>query len=130
MNATLSQEAELITRSVARWGSLTAAVLYGVVWATDKVQDPVLSLDLAVYTTATTLVFVGYALAWREPWEVIGSVLALVATVTAYTCLSFGPMPLPSPLLLLVGVPALLHLLAVGLHRLPHVRPAKPTTAG
>ena len=123
MNATTIHEAESVTRSVARWGSGAAAVIFGLAF----IADPELSWEI-VFTSAvpiglTVAMFAGYALAWTERFEVLGSVIALVSMIAAYLAnvvVQYGgflPVYLPHPFFLAVGLPAFIHLAAVVLHR-------------
>jgi hypothetical protein len=125
MNAKAIHEAEFVTRSIARWGSAAAAIIFGLAF----IADPVLSREIvfgsAVPIGLTVAMFAGYTLAWTERFEVLGSVIALVSMIAAYFAnmtalyLYGGPLSvhLPNPLFLAVGIPALIHLVAVVLHR-------------
>lgn len=108
---------ETLTRTIARWGSLVAAVMLAVAYLLDVKHDPFLSFELGAFTTLMVTAMAGYALAWTERWEALGSVVAVVASLGAYfLALAFGSV-LPNPAFLLVSLPALLHLYAVWLHR-------------
>ncbi|QDV74583.1 hypothetical protein [Botrimarina mediterranea] len=107
---------ELVTRRVAQWGSLAAALLFGLAYTMERDHDIFGTYYLATYTALVVATFVGYAIAWSPRYEVIGSVVALAASLGAYFIAPPFDMPLPNPAFLLVGLPALLHLLAVWLH--------------
>jgi hypothetical protein len=122
MDATLhgaakpANDPETFTRRVAQWGSLAAAALFATAYATEYNRNISESLDLFAYTACVVAIFAGYALAWAPRGEVVGSLIAIGATVVAYcvaTPTGFTPV---SPTFLLVALPAALHLVAVGLH--------------
>ncbi|MEO0531676.1 MAG: hypothetical protein AAF266_14040 [Planctomycetota bacterium] len=118
MNATRLREIERSSRQVACWGSLAAAVLWAGCWVVDSAWSAPQSIDLAVYSVATVALFVGYAVAWRRRWEASGSFIAVAAIAVAYFTMSVGPWwTPPHPAMLLVALPAVLHLVAVALHR-------------
>lgn len=109
-------EAERATRSVARFGSIVAGGLLGLACLTDLVRHAALNGEVVVFTAAIALMIVGYALAWMPAWETLGSVLALASLAVAFVATD-GLLHLPEDLLLLgVGLPAVMHLLAVALH--------------
>ena len=116
MNATTIHETELMTRSIARWGSVVAAIIFGVAFAT----DPTLSWHIVSKQIAQimliSVIFLGYALAWTKRFEVLGSSIALLAMIAVYSVMiSTGGSP--ALVFLAVGAPAAFHLLAVILHR-------------
>ncbi len=114
--ATPVRPSELVTRRVAQWGSLAAALLFGLAYAMERDHDIFVTSYLATYTGLVVATFVGYAIAWLPRYEVIGSVVALAASLAAYFIATPFEMPLPNAAFLLVGLPALLHLFAVWLH--------------
>jgi uncharacterized membrane protein len=117
MYATATLSKEFLTRRVAQWGSLAAALLFGLAYAMERDHDIFSTYYLATYTGLVVATFVGYAVAWSARYEVIGSVLALAASLGAYFIAPPFDMPLPNPAFLLVGLPAMLHLFAVWLRR-------------
>jgi hypothetical protein len=123
MNATTIHEAEFVTRSIARWGSAAAAIIFGLAFITDPALTRDRVFDSAVPIGLTVAIFAGYALAWTERFETLGSVIALVSMIAAYLAHvqvmygGFLPVYLPNPFVLAVGIPALIHLVAVVLHR-------------
>lgn len=119
MTTTSIQETELVTRTIARWGSAAAALIFGIAFLTDKGLYWSIVCGQFVQILLVVTIFFGYALAWKMRFEVLGSLIALAAMlgVVAYGWTqaaqgTFGP----GPLFLVVGVPALLHLVAVMLH--------------
>lgn len=117
----LITDSESFTRRLARWGSVAAAMLFALAFATERDHNVFESPDLFAYTACVVAVFVGYALAWSPRGELVGSLLAIVATVAAY-CVVTPPGYTPiSPAFLLVALPAALHFAAVVIHgrRLP-----------
>ena len=134
MNATIVLEAESVTRSIARWGSAAAAIIFGVGFVTDRALSwQIVSLQL-LPIGFIVIMFAGYALAWTKRFEALGSVIALISTIAACVSLMLAipPPPLGVPShsrlfflpFLAVGVPALVHLVAIALHRyvLIHVK--------
>ena len=120
MNATTIHEAESVTRSIARWGSAAAAIIFGFAFVTDEMLrwyiDPSQVFQIGTIM-AISAIFVGYALAWLNRFEVLGSVIALVSMAAVYViCILTDNVP-PGLFFLAVGLPALFHLVAVGLHR-------------
>lgn len=117
MNAATIRETETVTRSIARWGSLAAAVVLGVGFATDER----LSWSVATSNLPTiglmVVMFVGYAIAWTERFEVAGSLIAVAAmiAIAIYTFMVIETAPDYFPLAL--GIPALFHLVAVAFHK-------------
>lgn len=124
MTTATVREAETLTRSIARWGSLAAAIIFGVFFATDQTLTVEFVSTLLIQIALISLIFAGYALAWTRRYEVIGSVIALLAIVGVYLYSLLPGIHAPTPSFLAVGIPALLHLCAVVLHRyvLPRVR--------
>ena len=120
---------EPVTRSTARWSSAAAAIIFCTAFITDErlswnvVSGPPDQIGLMV---TLFVLFAGYALAWTKRYEVLGSVIALVSMIAAYVVCyilcrllygGFCTLDLPSPFFLAVGLPALIHLVAVVLHR-------------
>ena len=117
MTTATVKETEFLTRSIARWGSVAAAIVFGATFLTDKFRTWEMMSDQAVQIALIVAVFVGYALAWTKRFEVSGSVIALAAIVGVYLN-SFSPtVHPPHPIFLAVGAPALFHLVAVVMHR-------------
>lgn len=120
---TPTKETEFTTRSIARWGSLAAALLFGIVFVADmftvttgKLRWELISNN-AVQIALILAVFVGYALAWTVRYEVLGSAIAVLAIVVVFVYhLLIQEIPL-SYAFAWVGVPALFHLIAVLLHK-------------
>jgi len=126
MNTASIQETELVTRSIARWGSAAAAIIFGVAFATDNLLDWHIVSSQFVHILLVVTIFVGYAIAWTKRFEVLGSVIALAAMIGVFVyVLSQGvpSFPEPAPIFLAVGAPALFHLVAVMLHRYDLSRP-------
>lgn len=117
MNATTLRECESITRVVALWGSVLAAIVFGFGFLTDRMLSYSLVVGQADQIVLVLLVFGGYLLAWKKEYEVIGSVLALVAVTVFYAWCSLYEEVILHPVVLVVAAPALFHLLAVALHR-------------
>lgn len=118
MNATAIQETESVTRTIARWGSAVAAVVFGVAFITDKhLSLQIVSLQL-VPIALIVAIFAGYALAWTKRYEAVGSVIALLSVIGAYVAYKLLNPPAVTPFFLGVGLPALFHLVAVVLHRM------------
>ena len=78
------QEAELVTRSVARWGSAAAAIIFGVAFATDKTLSWDIASGQAVQIGMIVAIFAGYTLAWTKKYEALGSLIALAAIIGIY----------------------------------------------
>ena len=113
------QEAESVTRSIARWASVAAAIIFGMAFVTDRALSWHTVASQVVQVGLIVTMFVGYALAWTKRFEVHGSVIALVSMIAAYVIymVAFESPPPPDLFFLAVGLPALVHLLAVVLHR-------------
>ena len=110
-------EVETVTRSIARWGSLAAAIIFGVTFALDKTRTTEMIMDQATHIVLAAAIFVGYALAWSQKYEILGSVIALVSLVALCFFCTIAYGALPNLFLLAVGAPAAFHLVAVALHR-------------
>ena len=119
MNAATIREAETVTRSIARWGSAAAAIIFGIGFVTDRALSWNVVAPQVVQVGLIVTMFVGYAVAWTKRFEVLGSVIALFSMIAAYVInmVAFHGPPPPSLFFLAVGLPALVHLLAVVLHR-------------
>jgi len=116
MNVAAIREAESVTRIIAKWGSVVAALIFGTAFVTDKALTWGLVTGQAAHIGLTLAIFLGYALAWTERFEVQGSLLAVVSMIgMALIGLSPG-YESPSPIFFAVGAPALFHLIAVLLH--------------
>ena len=117
MNEAQIQEAESVTRSIARWGSIVAAIIFAVAFVTDRRLSWELVAGQALQIALVVSIFVGYGLALTERFEVLGSVIALAAIVVICVLCWVKAAFLPSPFFLAVGLPALFHLGAIALHR-------------
>jgi len=117
MKALAVHEWESVVRAIAIWGSIAAAVIFAVGFATDRALSYDLVISQAWQIALVLMIFVGYWFAWSIRYEITGSMLALAA-VAAYWfgCRSYG-LGVPYPIFLVVMVPAMLHLAAVALHR-------------
>ena len=111
------KEAELVTRNIARWGSLVAAIIFGVAFVTDERLSWEIVVGQADQIALMVAVFVGYALAWTQRFEALGSVIVVVAVVALCTVFWVKSDMPPDPFLLGVAAPALFHLGAVTLRR-------------
>lgn len=111
------QDTELFTRSIARWASVAAAVLFGVAFLTDTTLDWAAAAGQSISILLTLAIFAGYALALTKRFELLGSVVALasILAIFLYTHATRGFTPPLS--YLVVGAPALLHIVAVALRR-------------
>ena len=125
MTTMTMKKTELVTRSIARWGSVAAAVIFAVAFFTDHTLSWDIVAGQYVHVLLVLGIFAGYALALTERFEVQGSIIALIATVALFLY-AMAIKILASPLILLVGVPALFHLAAVILHRFLLRRADKP----
>lgn len=110
-------ETELFTRSIARWGSVAAAVIFGAAFATDHTLDWSIVAGQYMHILLAFGIFAGYVLAWTKRFEVFGSVVALVSILAIFLYTYYTKGFVPSLSLLAVGAPALLHIVAVVLHR-------------
>ncbi|MGD9637099.1 MAG: hypothetical protein AB7G28_07590 [Pirellulales bacterium] len=118
MKAVAVQECESVARTVAIWGSIAAAFVFGIGFVSDSALSYYLVSGQAVQIALVLLIFLGYWLAWSTRFEVPGSALALAAVVAYwFWCRSYG-LGVPSPIFMVVTVPALFHLAAVTMHRL------------
>ena len=118
MNTHDIQEVESVSRSIARWASAAAAILFGVAFVTDQTLTwRLVSGAEAVRIVLILGIFFGYALALTKRFEVLGSVVALVAICAIYGLSAVSDRVPPAPIFLVVGAPALFHLVAVALHR-------------
>ena len=110
-------ETELVTRSIARWGSVAAAIIFGIAFVTDKTLHWDIVAGQFMHILLALGIFVGYALALTSRFEVFGSVIALASMlgILLYSQIVNGFVP--SLIFLAVGAPALFHLVAVVLHR-------------
>jgi hypothetical protein len=102
---------------VARWGSVVAAVIFGGAFLTDTQLSADLVAGQVLQISLLALMFVGYALAFSSRWETAGSVLALLAAVAAYVQICLMGTMNPSPIYLVIALPAVLHLVACWLER-------------
>ena len=124
MNAAAIRETELVSRTVAKWGSVAAALVFGVAFVTDKSLHWQFIPNQYVHIVLTLFIFAGYALAWTNRSEVLGSVIALASMITLFVYAMVSDIA-PPPIFFAVGLPALFHLVAVALHRLLVLRPNK-----
>lgn len=117
MNTASVRETEFMTRSIARWGSLAVAIIFGVAFVTDKSLSWKFLMDQFGHVLLTLTLFAGYVVAWTRRYEVHGSIIAILATLGLY----FYELTLNSvwtqSILLVVGLPAVCHLVAVMIHR-------------
>lgn len=114
MNSLTLHQCEGVTRSIARWGSVVAAMLFGLAFVTDRTLSYGLFAGHIVQILLVLVVFAGYLLAWRDRFEALGSVLVLAAVGMFYGWNRHsitGSEP-TGPYFLAVAVPALFHLLA------------------
>ena len=124
MKAAAIRETELVSRTVAKWGSVAAALVFGVAFVTDKSLHWQYIPNQYVHIVLTLVIFAGYALAWTKRSEVLGSVIALASLVMLFGYAMVSDVA-PPPILFAVGLPALFHLAAVALHRFVVLRPKK-----
>ena len=121
MDATTIYESETVTRSIARWGSAVAAIMFGVAFVTDGALSWHIVSSQAVQIGLIVAIFAGYALALTKRFEALGSVLVLVCMIAVYVIymvpLALTNAPPPSLWFLVIGTPALFHLMAIVLHR-------------
>ena len=121
MNATAIYESETVTRSIARWGSAAAAIMFGVAFVTDRALSWHIVSSQVVQIGLIVAMFAFYALALTKRFETLGSALALVSMIAVYVIymviLALVNNPPPSLWFLVVGTPALFHLMAIVLHR-------------
>ncbi|MGI9457757.1 MAG: hypothetical protein ACR2NU_14425 [Aeoliella sp.] len=110
-------ETELVTRSIARWGSVAAAVIFGVTFVTDKTLNWEIVAGQYFHILLVSGIFVGYALALTVRFEVLGSVIALASMLGAFFYERINTGSDTSLVFLAVGAPALFHVVAVVLHR-------------
>lgn len=117
MNAETIRETETVTRSIARWGSVAAAVVLGIGFVTDEILNWTIATSNLPTISLVAVMFVGYAIAWTERFEVVGSLIALAAmiAIAVYTLAVVGKAPDYFPLAL--GIPAVFHLVAVAFHK-------------
>jgi hypothetical protein len=126
MNATVIRETEFVTRTIARWGSAAAALIFGVAFLTDHTVSWSMVTVQYAHVVLALAIFAGYALAWSKRFEVLGSVLAVAAIVALFIVGNMHVGYTASPIFLAVGAPALLHLVAVVLHDYVWYRPKSP----
>jgi hypothetical protein len=124
MYAAAIRETELVSRTVAKWGSVAAVLVFGVAFVTDKTFYWQYISNQYVHIVLTLVIFAGYALAWTKRSEVLGSVIALAAMVALFVYATVSTIA-PPPIFFAVGLPALFHLVAVALHRFVVLRPEK-----
>ena len=117
MNTAYVEEAESVTRSIARWGSAAAAIVFGVAFATDRSLNWDFFSGQSAHIGLTVVIFAGYALALTKQFEVLGSAIARLAIVGLYLYGLLPSVQAPNAIFLAVGAPALFHLVAVALHR-------------
>ena len=110
------------TRLSALCGSAVAALLFGIGFAAER-QLPYHiervffgqheTFGLAIYLGLIGLVFVSYLLASKQKFTVRSSLLAIGFVGAIYAWCLWGHNFVPSPLLLVLALPPLLHVLAV-----------------
>jgi hypothetical protein len=122
MNATTIHEAESVTRSIARWGSAAAAIIFGIAFVTDKKLSWDIASGQGVQIALVSAIFAGYALAWTKRFEVLGSVIALVSMIAVFVVYGVKYDSPPNLFFLAIGAPAAFHLMAVMLHRYQRTR--------
>ncbi|QEG34762.1 hypothetical protein [Bythopirellula goksoeyrii] len=124
MNNSTITEIEKVNRSIARWGSVVAAILFAVGFLT----DPRLSANLVIaeweQIALILVVFVGYLLAWKNRFELTGSMIALCAMAGYWIWCRMCVNQLPNPIVFMLAAPALFHVLAVLVHRVLRWRKA------
>ena len=123
MNTTAIRETEFVTRTIARWGSAAAALIFGIAFLTDHTLHWGMITSQYVHIVLALAIFAGYAMAWSQRFEVLGSVLAVVAIGARYVVGNMHAGYTAAPIFLAVGAPALLHLVAVVLHDYVWYRP-------
>ena len=111
------RKCELITRSIARWGSVVAAIMFGIAFLTDKSLSYAIVSGQALQIALVLAVFIGYLLAWKKRHEAIGSLLAIAAVGIYYLWSQVNIDFTLGPFYSVVALPALFHLLAVAFHR-------------
>jgi hypothetical protein len=121
MNATTIYESETVTRSIARWGSAAAAIMFALAFVTDEKLSWRIASSQAVPIGLIVAMFVFYTLAWTKRFEALGCVLALVSIIAVHVIYMVGffvtgSRP-PNLWFLVIGTPALFHLMAIVLHR-------------
>ena len=121
MNTTTIYESEIVTRSIARWGSAAAAIIFGLTFVTDRVLSWHVVSQQLIQIGLIVVMFAFYTLAWTKRFETLGSAFAILSMITAYVAymVAFERVsnPPPSMWFLAVGIPALFHLIAIVLHR-------------
>jgi hypothetical protein len=122
MNATTIHEAESVTRSIARWGSAAAVIIFGLAFVTDKMLSWDIASGQVVQIALILAIFAGYALAWTERFEVLGSVIALVSMIAVFVFYAVKYNYTLDLFFLAIGAPAAFHLVAVVLHRYQRTR--------
>ena len=117
MKAVAVHEWESVARAIAIGGSIAAAVIFAVGFATDRALSYDLVSGQAWQIALVLVMFVGYWFAWSIRYEISGSIVALAAVAAFwFWCRSYG-LGVPYPIFLVVSVPAVFHLAAVALHR-------------
>jgi hypothetical protein len=118
---------ESVSRIIAWWGSIVAAIMFGVAFIIDKEMSWDIVSSHAVHIGLIVSIFAifgGYALASSKRFELLGSVIAFASIFAVYViCWVTNNMP-PNLIFLVVGAPALFHLVAVvhHFHSLPRVQ--------
>jgi hypothetical protein len=120
MNAKTIHDSETVIRSIARWGSAVAAIVFSVAFLTDNCLSWYIVSEHANQIGLIVAMFAFYALALTKRFEALGSVMAFASMVAAY----FATSVQPNLIFLAVGIPILFHLVAMVLHRytLPRVQ--------
>ncbi|MCA9230603.1 MAG: hypothetical protein KDA57_08125 [Planctomycetales bacterium] len=123
MNTTTFRESESITRAIAKWGSVVAALMFGIAFVADRALSYRLVAEQAAQVGLILFVFAGYLIAWKKRFELVGSILALgaVGAFFAWCQISYGGTP--ELFLLAVALPAVFHLVALALPKVAQPSP-------
>ena len=125
MNISAVREAESVTRTIAKWGSAAAAIIFAIGFATDKMRSWEMVTAQSVEIALIVAIFAGYALAWTERFEILGSFIALVAVVAVSILYWKTTSIVPLFFFVAIGAPAAFHLIAVLLHRVSTPQPSE-----
>ena len=118
MSSTKIHKYELLSRVIARWGSVVAAVMFGIAFLTDKSLSYSIVSGQVFQILLVLAVFAGYLLAWKNKFEVFGSCLSIAAVGSYYVWSQLDMAFSLNPFFAVVTLPALIQLLAVAFHRM------------